>query len=52
MKLATWNVYSLSVRLPQVLDWPRPRSRHQARQWMCWPARVEDDGRQFPHRRH
>ena len=21
MKLATWNVNSLSVRLPQVLDW-------------------------------
>jgi exodeoxyribonuclease-3 len=31
MKLATWNVNSLTVRLPQVLDWLA------AQPWlMCW----------------
>ncbi len=30
MKFATWNVNSLTVRLPQVLDWLA------ANQSMCW----------------
>ena len=29
MKLATWNVNSLSVRLPQVLDWLQQQAAEQ-----------------------
>ena len=28
MKLATWNVNSLTVRLPQVLDWLSAQTEH------------------------
>ena len=30
MRLATWNVNSLSVRLPQVLDWLQQQTAEQA----------------------
>ena len=44
MKLATWNVNSLKVRLPQVLDW---LSRH-APDVLCLQETKLEDGK-FPH---
>ena len=44
MKLATWNVNSLSVRLPQVLDW---LAAHQPDALCLQETKVTDD--KFPH---
>ena len=43
MKLATWNVNSLKVRLPQVLDW---LGKHQADVLCLQETKLEDD--KFP----
>jgi exodeoxyribonuclease-3 len=43
MKLATWNVNSLKVRLPQVLDWA---SRHQPDVLCLQETKLQND--QFP----
>ena len=44
MKLATWNVNSLAVRLPQVLDW---LSAHQPDALCLQETKLTDD--KFPH---
>ena len=44
MKIATWNVNSLSVRLPQVLDW---LSAHQPDALCLQETKLTDD--KFPH---
>jgi exodeoxyribonuclease-3 len=44
MKLATWNVNSLAVRLPQVLDW---LSTHQPDALCLQETKLTDD--KFPH---
>jgi exodeoxyribonuclease-3 len=44
MKLATWNVNSLSVRLPQVLDW---LAAHQPEVLVLQETKLTDD--KFPH---
>ena len=44
MKLATWNVNSLSVRLPQVLDW---LAAHQPDALCLQETKLTDD--KFPH---
>ncbi len=44
MKLATWNVNSLSVRLPQVLDW---LAAHQPDVLCLQETKLTDD--KFPH---
>jgi len=44
MKLATWNVNSLSVRLPQVLDW---LAAHQPDVLVLQETKLTDD--KFPH---
>ena len=44
MKLATWNVNSLTVRLPQVLDW---LSAHQPDALCLQETKLTDD--KFPH---
>ena len=43
MKLATWNVNSLSVRLPQVLDW---LAVHQPDALVLQETKLTDD--KFP----
>ena len=43
MKLATWNVNSLKVRLPQVLDWA---SRHRPDVLCLQETKLEDE--KFP----
>ncbi|MFT3820979.1 MAG: exodeoxyribonuclease III [Rubrivivax sp.] len=44
MKLATWNVNSLAVRLPQVLDW---LAAHQPDVLVLQETKLSDD--KFPH---
>ena len=44
MKLATWNVNSLTVRLPQVLDW---LAAHQPEVLVLQETKLTDD--KFPH---
>ncbi|MEJ7138381.1 exodeoxyribonuclease III [Amphibiibacter pelophylacis] len=44
MKAATWNVNSLSVRLPQVLDW---LAAHQPQVLVLQETKLTDD--KFPH---
>ena len=44
MKLATWNVNSLAVRLPQVLDW---LSAHRPDALCLQETKLTDD--KFPH---
>ena len=44
MKLATWNVNSLGVRLPQVLDW---LALHQPEALCLQETKLTDD--KFPH---
>ncbi len=45
MKLATWNVNSLKVRLPQVLDW---LAGHRPDVFCLQETKLQDDN--FPHR--
>lgn len=44
LKLATWNVNSLTVRLPQVLDW---LAQHQPQVLVLQETKMTDD--KFPH---
>ena len=45
MKLATWNVNSLKIRLPQVLDWV---GKHRPDALCLQETKLEDES--FPHR--